>query len=66
MERTRSPRSSSAHGSQEEASPVPLSVLLEGVTYGAERKDVDALLAGLARPLAADESPSRWWALSWP
>lgn len=35
-----------------------LSLLLERVSSPeAEKKDVDALLAGLARPLAADESP---------
>jgi hypothetical protein len=58
MEHIRSARSSSAPPSKADAAPVALSALLEGVrSSSVGRQDVDALLAGLARPLDADESP---------
>lgn len=58
MERIRPPQAPPAHTSEERAAPAALSELLEQVRApGAERKDVDALLTGLERPLAEDESP---------
>ncbi|SET97496.1 hypothetical protein [Stigmatella erecta] len=58
MERPRPPHALPAPTSAEVAAPVALSWLREKVSApGAERKDVDALLAGLERPLADDESP---------
>jgi hypothetical protein len=61
MERTRSPRDHHDSG-PETIGPLPasssLSELLEVVrSPGVFRADVDALLQGLARPLAEDESP---------
>jgi hypothetical protein len=58
MNRIRSPHLPPAHAPDEGATPVALSRLLEEVNSpSAARKDVDALLSGLERPLAADESP---------
>ncbi|WP_232293503.1 hypothetical protein [Stigmatella aurantiaca] len=58
MERIHSPPPPATHAFEADAVPVALSELVEGVrSPAAERKDVDALLQGLARPLAVDESP---------
>jgi hypothetical protein len=57
MERDPSRQASPSFSSEEETAAVALSALVERASApGVEKKDVDALLAGLARPRAADES----------
>ncbi|MDC0707574.1 hypothetical protein POL68_03745 [Stigmatella sp. ncwal1] len=58
MERLRSAPHPATHALEEKAAPMALSALLEQVSsLAGGRQEVDALMEGLTRPLAADESP---------